>query len=154
MSGVSESQISLVHIAVRYYRCVLKEAEQARRAMEKKKVRAVSEENVRSGVEGEEESQDGVEGEDKTQGMSEESEQTQNETDKAEQKQDGKEESKQTQNEKDTVKQTRVVSKTMKGVWQMYSLERAAAYNLCLILQNSGANAMAMEIRQRYLVVE
>ena len=144
MSGVSESQISLVHIAVRYYRCVLKEAEQARRAMEKKKVRAVSEENVRSGVEGEEESQDGVEGEDKTQGMSEESEQ----------KQDGKEESKQTQNEKDTVKQTRVVSKTMKGVWQMYSLERAAAYNLCLILQNSGANAMAMEIRQRYLVVE
>ena len=123
---MSESQISLIHIAVRYYRSVLKEAERVRRAMEKEKVRGVS---------------DGVEGKEKVQSTSEESEQTQ----------DGKEEAEQTQNEG---KQTRVVSKTMKGVWQMYSLERAAAYNLCLILQNSGANAMAMEIRQRYLVVE
>ena len=120
---MSESQISLIHIAVKYYRSVLKEAEQVRRAMEKEKVRGVSEEV--------EKTQSEVEGEEKTRGESEETQQTQNEA-----------------------KQTRIVSQTMKGLWQMYSLERAAAYNLCLILQNSGANAMAMEIRQRYLVVE
>lgn len=129
---MSESQISLIHIAVKYYRSVLKEAEQVRRAMEEK-VRGVSEEV--------EKTQSEVEGEEKTRGESEESEQTQDE----------KGETQQTQNE---AKQTRIVSQTMKGLWQMYSLERAAAYNLCLILQNSGANAMAMEIRQRYLVVE
>ena len=130
---MSESQISLIHIAVKYYRSVLKEAEQVRRAMEKEKVRGVSEDV--------EKTQSEVEGEEKTRGESEESEQTQDE----------KGETQQTQNE---AKQTRIVSQTMKGLWQMYSLERAAAYNLCLILQNSGANAMAMEIRQRYLVVE
>ena len=129
---MSESQISLIHIAVKYYRSVLKEAEQVRRAMEEK-VRGVSEEV--------EKTQSEVEGEEKTRGESEESEQAQDE----------KGETQQTQNE---AKLTRVVSQTMKGLWQMYSLERAAAYNLCLILQNSGANAMAMEIRHRYLVVE
>lgn len=129
---MSESQISLIHIAVKYYRSVLKEAEQVRRAMEKEKVRGVSEEV--------EKTQSEVEGEEKTRGESE-----------SEQTQDEKGETQQTQNE---AKQTRIVSQTMKGLWQMYSLERAAAYNLCLILQNSGANAMAMEIRQRYLVVE
>ena len=129
---MSESQISLIHIAVKYYRSVLKEAEQVRRAMEKEKVRGVSEEV--------EKTQSEVEGEEKTRGESE-----------SEQTQDEKGETQQTQNE---AKQTRIVSQTMKGLWQMYSLERAAAYKLCLILQNSGANAMAMEIRQRYLVVE
>lgn len=129
---MSESQISLIHIAVKYYRSVLKEAEQVRRAMEEK-VRGVSEEV--------EKTQSEVEGEEKTRGESEESEQAQDEKGEAEQ----------TQNE---AKLTRVVSQTMKGLWQMYSLERAAAYNLCLILQNSGGNAMAMEIRHRYLVVE
>ena len=129
---MSESQISLIHIAVKYYRSVLKEAEQVRRAMEKEKVRGVSGEV--------EKTQSEVEGEEKTRGESE-----------SEQTQDEKGETQQTQNE---AKQTRIVSQTMKGLWQMYSLERAAAYNLCLILQNSGANAMAMEIRQRYLVVE
>ena len=129
---MSESQISLIHIAVKYYRSVLKEAEQVRRAMEKEKVRGVSEEV--------EKTQSEVEGEEKTRGESE-----------SEQTQDEKGETQQTQNE---AKQTRIVSQTMKGLWQMYSLERAAAYNLCLILQNSGANAMAMEIRHRYLVVE
>lgn len=122
----------MIHIAVKYYRSVLKEAEQVRRAMEKEKVRGVSEEV--------EKTQSEVEGEEKTRGESE-----------SEQTQDEKGETQQTQNE---AKQTRIVSQTMKGLWQMYSLERAAAYNLCLILQNSGANAMAMEIRQRYLVVE
>ena len=117
---MSESQISLIHIAVKYYRSVLKEAEQVRRAMEKEEV---------------EKTQSEVEGEEKTRGESE-----------SEQTQDEKGETQQTQNE---AKQTRIVSQTMKGLWQMYSLERAAAYNLCLILQNS-----AMEIRQRYLVVE
>ena len=34
----------MIHIAVKYYRSVLKEAEQVRRAMEKEKVRGVSEE--------------------------------------------------------------------------------------------------------------
>ena len=110
---------------------MLKEAEQVRRAMEEK-VRGVSEEV--------EKTQSEVEGEEKTRGESE-----------SEQTQDEKGETQQTQNE---AKQTRIVSQTMIGIWQMYSLERAAAYNLCLILQNSGANAMAMEIRQRYLVVE
>ena len=129
---MSESQISLIHIAVKYYRSVLKEAEQVRRAMEKEKVRGVSEEV--------EKTQSEVEGEEKTRGESE-----------SEQTQDEKGETQQTQNE---AKQTRIVSQTMIGLWQMYSLERAAAHNLCLILQNSGANAMAMEIRQRYLVVE
>ena len=39
----------------------------------------------------------------------------------------------------------------IKKVWDMYSLEKAAAYNLCIILKSSGANHMVYAVRKRYL---
>ena len=36
----------------------------------------------------------------------------------------------------------------------MFSLEKAAAYNLCLILQASGARVLAAKVRRRYLTFE
>lgn len=40
----------------------------------------------------------------------------------------------------------------MKKIWDMYSLEKAAAFNLCIILKASGAAHMAYAIRKRYLL--
>ena len=36
----------------------------------------------------------------------------------------------------------------------LFSLEKAAAYNLCLILQASGARVLAAKVRRRYLTFE
>ena len=36
----------------------------------------------------------------------------------------------------------------------MFSLEKAAAYNLCLILQASGARVLGANVRRRYLTLE
>ena len=43
------------------------------------------------------------------------------------------------------------LSPRLKKMWDMYSLEKAAAYNLCIILKSSGANHMVYVIRKRYL---
>ena len=42
-------------------------------------------------------------------------------------------------------------SREMQEMWEMFSLEKAAAYNLCTILKSSGSNALAVKLRKRYL---
>lgn len=45
-------------------------------------------------------------------------------------------------------------TKRTETVMAMFSLEKAAAYNLCLILQASGAHALAASVRRRYLTFD
>ena len=45
-------------------------------------------------------------------------------------------------------------TKREETVMAMFSLEKAAAYNLCLILQTSGAHALAASVRRRYLTFD
>ena len=43
---------------------------------------------------------------------------------------------------------------SLKRVWQMYSPEKAAAYNLCILLSVSGSKAVAFRVRRKYLCFE
>lgn len=48
----------------------------------------------------------------------------------------------------------RDVPEDLKKTWDMYSLEKAAAYNLCILLKASGSDVLAHRIRKRYLCFE
>lgn len=46
------------------------------------------------------------------------------------------------------------IPEDLKKTWNMYSLEKAASYNLCILLKSSGSNVLAQHIRKRYLCFE
>ena len=54
----------------------------------------------------------------------------------------------------EVAKSARILPPRIRLIWDMYSLEKAAAFNLCVILKSSGANHMAASIRRRYLSFE
>ena len=43
---------------------------------------------------------------------------------------------------------------SLKRVWQMYSPEKAAAYNLCILLSVSGSKAMDFLVSRKYLCLD
>ena len=51
----------------------------------------------------------------------------------------------------DVADSVKPLSPKVKKMWNMYSLEKAAAYNLCIILKSSGASHMVYAVRKRYL---